>query len=83
MVYGFSPILPAYPAGGMGWAATVPSRDYSIFGVKGSTKVLGIRTVRVPAGTSRHSPSAVRSPRRDSPSAPGSGRRRSLPIRAW
>jgi len=51
MVYGFSPIIPAYPATGTSWAAQVPSRDYSIFGVKGNTKVLGIRTVKVPAGT--------------------------------
>lgn len=31
----------------------MPSRDYSIFGVTGFSKVLGIRTVKVPAGTFR------------------------------
>jgi hypothetical protein len=51
MVYGFGPILPASPAGGMSWAGKAPSRDYSIFGVKGSTRIIGIRTVKVPAGT--------------------------------
>ncbi len=29
----------------------MPSRDFSIFGVTGTTKVLGVRTVKVPAGT--------------------------------
>jgi hypothetical protein len=51
LVYGFNPILPAYPAAGGSWAAKVPSRDYSTFGVTGSTRVLGIRTVKTPAGT--------------------------------
>jgi hypothetical protein len=59
MVYGFSPILPAYPAGGQTWASKVPSRDYSVFGVRGTTKVLGLRTVKVPAG--RFQALAVRS----------------------
>jgi hypothetical protein len=59
MVYGFSPILTAYPQAGQTWASKVPSRDYSIFGVKGSTKVLGLRSVKVPAG--RFSALAVRS----------------------
>jgi hypothetical protein len=53
MIYGFNPILPAYPSVGLGWVARVPSRDYSTFGVRGSTKVVGIQTVKVPAGTFR------------------------------
>jgi hypothetical protein len=53
MIYGFNPILPAYPSVGLGWVARVPSRDYSIFGVRGGTKIVGIRTVKVPAGTFR------------------------------
>jgi hypothetical protein len=53
MIYGFNPILPAYPTVGLGWVGRVPSRDYSIFGVRGSTKIVGIRSVRVPAGTFR------------------------------
>lgn len=53
LVYGFNPILPAYPATGSGWVARVPSRDYSLFGVRGSTKILGFRSVKVPAGRFR------------------------------
>jgi hypothetical protein len=53
LVYGFNPILPAYPAAGGTWAAKVPSRDFSTFGVTGSTRVLGFRTVKTPAGTFR------------------------------
>jgi hypothetical protein len=53
MLYGFNPILPAYPVVGATWGSLVPGRDYSIFGVTGFSKVLGIRTVKVPAGTFR------------------------------
>ena len=53
MVYGFSPVLPAYPRAGETWVARVPSRDYSVFGVRGSTRILGLRRVRVPAGRFR------------------------------
>ena len=59
MTYGFGPVLPAYPAAGQTWASKVPSRDYSIFGVKGTTKILGVRAVKVPAG--RYRALAVRS----------------------
>ena len=53
LVYGFNPILPAYPAAGGLWGSKVPSRDYSTFGVTGSTRILGFRTVKTPAGTFR------------------------------
>ena len=53
MLYGFNPILPAYPVAGARWGSLVPSRDYSIFGVTGFTRVVGVRTVKVPAGTFR------------------------------
>lgn len=59
MVFGFSPVLPAYPAAGQTWKAKVPSRDYSVFGVRGTSKVLGLRRVKVPAG--RFKALAVRS----------------------
>ena len=49
--YGFGPLLPAYPSAGMSWRAAVPSRDFSIYGVRGTTTVLGTRTVKVPGGT--------------------------------
>ena len=51
MVFGFNPIVPAYPVAGAGWAASVPSRDFAVFGVSGTTTVLGVRRVKVPAGT--------------------------------
>lgn len=50
LTYGFGPIITAYPRVGETWSSKVPSRDYSIFGVKGSTRVLGFRRVTVPAG---------------------------------
>lgn len=53
LVFGFNPILPAYPTAGLGWVAHVPSRDYAVFGVRGTTKVLGLRSVKVPAGRFR------------------------------
>jgi hypothetical protein len=51
MVFGFNPVIPAYPLAGDRWAAAVPGRDFSLFGVTGTTTVVGIRTVKVPAGT--------------------------------
>lgn len=53
MNFGFNPILPAYPAPGLSWSAAKPSRDFTVYGVTGTTKILGIRTVKVPAGTFR------------------------------
>ena len=53
LVYGFNPVLPAYPAAGGLWESKVPSRDYSTFGVTGSTRILGFRTVKTPAGSFR------------------------------
>jgi hypothetical protein len=51
MIYGTNPILEANPAPGQTWAVANPSRDYSVFGATGSTTVLGLRKVTVPAGT--------------------------------
>lgn len=50
MVYGTNPIVGAYPVAGETWTMTSPSRDYSVYGTTGTTRVLGLRTVRVPAG---------------------------------
>lgn len=50
MVYGTNPIMPAYAAAGQAWRVRVPSRDFSVFGATGSTKILGLRRVKVPAG---------------------------------
>ena len=52
MTYGFNPLLPAYPAAGASWQGGPDGgRDYSIYGVTGKATVLGVRTVKVPAGT--------------------------------
>jgi hypothetical protein len=51
MNFGFNPILPAYPQAGDSWTAAGTGRDFQAYGVKGSSKVLGMQTVHVPAGT--------------------------------
>ena len=51
MNFGFNPLLTAYPAPGQVWGSKNPSRDFSTFGVNGSSKVLGIQKVKVPGGT--------------------------------
>jgi hypothetical protein len=51
MTFGFNPLLSAYPKAGDTWSAAQPSRDYSTYGVTGQAKVLGVRSVKVPAGT--------------------------------
>ena len=53
MTFGYNPVVTAYPATGDSWAADNPSHDFSIYGVTGETRVLGLQTVRVPAGTFR------------------------------
>ena len=50
MIYGMNPILPAYPSQGASWTVKSPSRDFSVFGVTGSTTVVGTQSVKVPAG---------------------------------
>jgi hypothetical protein len=51
LVFGFNPVLDAYPAAGDTWAAKNPSWDFSVFGVTGATRVVGVQQVTVPAGT--------------------------------
>jgi hypothetical protein len=49
LTYGFNPVIPAYPQAGDSWHSGNPS-DLRVFGVTGSTQVVGVRPVRVPAG---------------------------------
>jgi hypothetical protein len=49
MTYGFSPVLPAYPVRGTSWKSG-NRYDLQVYGVKGRTWVVGVRSVRVPAG---------------------------------
>jgi hypothetical protein len=51
MDFGFNPVLPAYPAAGQKWGSKNPSRDFSTFGVNGSSTIVGVQKVKVPAGT--------------------------------
>lgn len=51
MIYGMNPVLTAYPAQGETWSAANPSRDFSVFGVAGTTTIVGTQQVKVPAGT--------------------------------
>jgi hypothetical protein len=53
MAYGFNPVLPAYPAKGQKWKSDRQSRDFKVFGVTGTSRVAGIRKVKVPAGRFR------------------------------
>jgi hypothetical protein len=73
MVFGFNPIVPVYAAKGDAWRSSRDSRDFKIFGVTGSSKVLGTRRVRTPAG--RFRALAVSSRLRQRGSRFGSGRR--------
>jgi hypothetical protein len=50
MTYGFGPLLPAYAQSGAQWRSG-NAYDMKIYGVTGSTKILGVQTVHVPAGT--------------------------------
>jgi len=50
MVYGYNPLLPAYPQTGAAWGSG-NAADFQTFGVTGRTRIVGIRKVHVPAGT--------------------------------
>jgi hypothetical protein len=51
MDFGFNPILPAYPGAGQSWASSRATSEFTTYGVTGSATILGIQTVKVPAGT--------------------------------
>ena len=51
MTYGFSPVLPAYPTPGMTWSSDPKSRDFAVYGVNGTSKIVGVEKVTVPKGT--------------------------------
>ena len=53
MTFGFNPVLPAYPAPGAQWTASKSARDFGVYGVTGSSRIVGLQTVRVPAGRFR------------------------------
>ena len=51
MTFGFNPVLPAYATPGTTWASDRGSRDFAVYGVNGTTRVVGVQKVTVPAGT--------------------------------
>jgi hypothetical protein len=51
MTFGFNPLLPAYPAKGTVWSSDPSSRDFDVYGVSGSSQIVGVQRVTVPAGT--------------------------------
>jgi hypothetical protein len=51
MTFGFNPVLPAYPVAGNTWSSDPNSRDFAVYGVIGSSRVVGVQKVTVPAGT--------------------------------
>jgi hypothetical protein len=53
MGWGMPQILPAYPVIGSCWSSRRGSAAYQHFGVNGRSCVLGVKTVRVPAGRFR------------------------------
>ena len=53
MVFGFNPVVPVYATKGDTWRSSREGRDFKVFGVTGSSKVIGTRRVRTPAGRFR------------------------------
>jgi hypothetical protein len=73
MDFGLNPILTAYPASGEKWASSTKSSEFKTYGVTGSTRVLGVQSVTVPAG--KFQALAVRSTLKQPGFAFGSGTR--------
>ena len=53
LTFGMNPILSALPAVGDQWTTSSTSDDYRTYGVNGQTRITGMQTVKVPAGTFR------------------------------
>lgn len=53
MSYGIDPIFDEYPATGDRWSVDPTGRDFAVFGATGTSEVIGVHMVRVPAGTFR------------------------------
>jgi hypothetical protein len=51
MTFGFNPVLPAYAIPGTTWGSDSASRDFAIYGVTGSSRVVGVQKVTTPKGT--------------------------------
>lgn len=53
MTFGINPLLGPYAAAGDTWSVDPNGRDFAVFGATGTSKVLGVSKVTVPAGTFR------------------------------
>jgi hypothetical protein len=53
MMYGFNPIVPAVPVKGHKWRASRKGRDFAVFGVTGTSRVVGFQRIRTSAGRFR------------------------------
>ncbi|MGH7271472.1 MAG: hypothetical protein ACREJ3_13665, partial [Polyangiaceae bacterium] len=51
MTFGFNPVLPAYPTAKTTWSSNASNPDFTNYGVTGTSRVVGVQTVKVPAGT--------------------------------
>jgi len=51
MNFGYNPILPEYAKAGDVWKSSPTGTDFDTYGVTSTATVLGVQTVRVPAGT--------------------------------
>jgi hypothetical protein len=51
MTFGFNPVVPAYPTAKTTWSSDPSSRDFINYGVTGSSRIVGVQKVKVPAGT--------------------------------
>ena len=52
-LFGFGPVLPAYPKQGDSWKGVKGTLDYASFGVTGTSEVLGFQRVQTPIGRIR------------------------------
>ena len=75
MSFGYNPVISGYPAKGQTWKSNPNGRDAQVFGVTGTTKVVGFQNVRTPAG--RFAALLVESKLRQRGFRYGSGTRRS------
>jgi hypothetical protein len=50
MNFGMNPILPAYPTVGQQWSTSTRSSEFKTYAVTGTTRILGVQSVTVPAG---------------------------------
>lgn len=73
MNFGMNPLLTAYPTAGQQWSTSTTSSEFKTYGVTGTTRVLGVQAVTVPAG--RFQALAVRSTLRQPGFPFGSGTR--------